>query len=421
MTGTEIDDQFKVVIVGAGVSGLILAHALHKAGIDYVVLDKHPVAPAWGTSISMYPNGIRILDQLGLCDVLDAKRAEMYDFHLRGADGKTYDTYPFLKEISDRFGWAGGYIAMTMERREFLQTLYDELPDKSKVVEHARVSDIIEEGSRVKVALTDGVIHEGDIVVGCDGVHSAVRELMWARAHRLSPGLITVDEKQRMTATYTCLLGIAPYQDGVGAVSVSSVSHNGFSFLFLTQPDHIYFIVPIKRPLGQVGKYPNRLRFTDADVDNEAARLLDCPVSETLVFGDIWKTRTRGQLVALEEGVLSRWSYGRTVLCGDSAHKITPNAGFGGNMAMESAVVLANEIYATVHHRQRGQQEHHHPGHKKESQTKPSDDEIRHAFHTYQTVSMSRVKTFYYMSWIWTRMQAYDGWGWYIAQRWILP
>ncbi|KAK8015299.1 FAD binding domain protein [Apiospora arundinis] len=399
------DGRFKVIIVGAGVSGLILAHALHRADIDYVVLDKHPVAPAWGISISMYPNGMRILDQLGLYDVLDTKRAEMYDFHLRGSDGNTYDTYPFLKECSD----SGGYVAITMERRVFLQTIYDELPDKSKVIEGARVSDIVEDESRVQVVLANGTVHEGDIVVGCDGVHSAVRELMWARAHRLSPGLVTVAEKQRMTASYVCLIGIAPYQEGVGAVSVSSVSYAGFSFLFLTQPDAIYFLVHIKRPGNKTAKYPNRLRFTDADVEAEASKYLDCPVSETLVFGDLWRTRTRGQLVALEEGVLSRW----TVLCGDSAHKVTPNAGFGGNLAIEGAVALANEIYAVVHHRR--------PDAKQNQTKKPSDEEIRHAFQKYQEGHMARAKMFYYMSWAWTRMQAYDGWGWYVAQRWALP
>ncbi|KAK8044296.1 FAD-dependent monooxygenase [Apiospora rasikravindrae] len=404
------DDRFKVIIVGAGVAGLTLAHAFDKAaGIDYVVLDKHPVAPAWGSSISMYTNGARILDQLGLYDVLVAKAAEMQDFHLRGSDGKTHTTSPFLKVISDR----GGYLAMTLERRVFLQTLYDELPDKSKVVEHARVSSIVEESSRVKVVLADGAVHEGDIVIGCDGIHSAVRELMWERAHRLCPGLITVAEKQRIAATYTCITGIAPYQHGLGADAVSAVSHDGFSFLFLTQPDHIYFFLFIKMPHGQVSKYPNRLRFTEADAEAEAARFLDCPVSETLVFGDVWKTRTRGVLVALDEGVLSHWFLGRTVLCGDSAHKVTPNGGFGGNLAMESAVVLANEVYAAVQRRGRRPDD--------EKEKKPGDEDIRLAFQNYQESHTPRVKRFYYMSWAWTRMQAYEGWGWYVMQRWILP
>ncbi|KAK8053173.1 FAD-dependent monooxygenase [Apiospora saccharicola] len=398
--GTDVG-RFKVIIVGAGVTGLYLAHAFAKADMDYVVLDKHPVAPAWGSSISLYPSGGRILDQVGLYDVLDAKKAEMRDFHLRGPDGQTYASAPFIKEFSD----CGGYLVMTFERRVFLQALYDELPDKSKVIEHARVSGIVEEeGGRVRVSLTDGGVHEGDVVIGCDGIHSAVRELLWERAQRLCPGLITVEEKQRITATYTCLTGIAPYQPGgVGGQAMSSASFDGFSFLFLTQPDHVYFFVFIRNlPGGDGGngskckgasKYPNRLRFTDADADAVAARVLDCPVSETL-------------------GVLSHWFLGRTALCGDSAHKVTPNAGFGGNLGLEGAVVLANEIYAAV---EEAKQQ------KGKKNQKPTDEAIRRAFSNYQEAQRPRAKHLYNLSWIWTRMQAYDGWGWYIAQRWILP
>ncbi|RYP37975.1 hypothetical protein DL767_002703 [Monosporascus sp. MG133] len=402
MNGINPEQPFKAIIVGAGVGGLTLAHCLHRAGIDYVVLDKHPVAPAWGASISIFPQGARILHQLGLLEAVHRQSADMYDFYNRGPDGKSFCSGPFLKDIQDR----AGYVGITLERRAYLRTLYEELPDKSKVIEHARVSDIIEEQSRVKVVLSDGTTHEGDIVVGCDGVHSAVREIMWQRAHRLSPGLITAEEKQSMKTEYCCLIGIAPNQYGLGTNEMTSVSNDRFSFLFLTQPDNIYFIVPIKLPPNLVCKYPNRLRWTDADAEAKAAELADCPVSDTLVFGDIWKTRTRGQIVSLEEGILKHWFYGRMVLCGDAAHKVTPNAGLGGNLSMESAVVLANQLHAAVNR---------HPN------KKPSDEEIKLAFQRYYDIRVPRVKELFDISWVLTRMQAWDGWLWYFVQRWGLP
>lgn len=432
-TGTGTDDgRFKVIIVGAGVGGLYLAHALAKADINYVVLDKHAVAPAWGSGISLYPSGVRLLDQVGLHDVLAAQMTEMHDFHVRGPDGKTFASGPFFGELAA----AAGYYAMTFERRVFLQTLYDALPDKSRVVEHARVAGLVEEAGRVRVVLADGGVHEGDVVVGCDGIHSAVRRLLWERAHRLCPGLVTVEEKQRIRASYTGLVGVAPYQPGgVGGLAMSSASHHGFSFLFLTQPDALYFSVFIRRlpggggngsgsqsPGGGPSKYPNRLRFTDADADAVAARLADCPVSETLVFGDIWQARTRGQLVALEEGVLSHWFLGRTALCGDSAHKFTPNAGFGGNLSLEGAAVLANELHAAVEAaKKRGATEEDEEKQQQPPQQKPTDEAIRRALANYQDAQRPRAEYLYKVGWIWTRMQAYDGWGWYVAQRWILP
>lgn len=58
---------FKVIIVGGSVAGLTLAHSLHKIGVDYTVLEKRPViAPQEGASVGIFPNGARILDQLGI-------------------------------------------------------------------------------------------------------------------------------------------------------------------------------------------------------------------------------------------------------------------------------------------------------------------------------------------------------------------
>jgi 2-polyprenyl-6-methoxyphenol hydroxylase-like FAD-dependent oxidoreductase len=293
-----------------------------------------------------------------------------------------------------------------LERRAYLHTLYDKLPDKSKVIEGARIVDIIEENDQVRAILADGTEHTGDIIAGCDGVHSGVREIMWRKAHELSPGLITVQEKHAIKTTYNGLVGIAPFQPGLGTQDMTCVSNDRFSFLFLTQPDAIYFIVHCKLPGDQVVKYPNRLRYTEADADAKAAELADYPISDTLVFGDVWKTRTRGQLVSLEEGILSHWSFGRTVLVGDAAHKVTPNAALGGNLATEGAVQLANELYALV---------------KSHPNKKPTTTEFKAAFQKYQQSHMPRVEELFNISWMMTRMQAFDGWVMFFLQRWVLP
>lgn len=63
------ENNFKVLIVGASVTGLALANMLEKAGIDYLVLEGgHEIAPQVGASIGVFPHGLRILDQLGCAD-----------------------------------------------------------------------------------------------------------------------------------------------------------------------------------------------------------------------------------------------------------------------------------------------------------------------------------------------------------------
>lgn len=59
-------DTFRVIIAGGGIAGLTLANMLEKHDLDYLVLEGHSsIAPAVGASIGMFPNGLRILDQLG--------------------------------------------------------------------------------------------------------------------------------------------------------------------------------------------------------------------------------------------------------------------------------------------------------------------------------------------------------------------
>lgn len=59
-----------------------------------------------------------------------------------------------------------------------------------------------------------------------------------------------------------------------------------------------------------------------AEAEEEALKLMDMPVTKTVLFGEIWINRTQGYLCPLEEGVLDHWFFDRIALLGDSAHKV---------------------------------------------------------------------------------------------------
>lgn len=82
-----------------------------------------------------------------------------------------------------------------MERRDFLRILYEQHPDQSRILQGRRVIDVVDTDDSISVELHDGTVEEGDMLIGCDGVHSTVRELMWRNANASLPDFITAREK----------------------------------------------------------------------------------------------------------------------------------------------------------------------------------------------------------------------------------
>ncbi|KAH8797727.1 hypothetical protein F5884DRAFT_150673 [Xylogone sp. PMI_703] len=238
-----------------------------------------------------------------------------------------------------------GYELMLFERREFLQTLYDKLPDKTKILFNKRVTTVKETYDAVEVSLADGTAEKGDILIRCDGIHSIVRQAMWDNMDKLSPGILNVKERKAMMTSWTCLLGMGPGEPSLRN-ELSCVHNDGYSFLIGTRPNRIFFFVffRVKKPYSQY-THP---RWSDADAEKAALSVTSHPLSETLVFGDLWRRKYRGQIVDIEEGILSHSFFGRTVLVGDATHKVTPNIALGGNSGMESIALLVNLLRPVV-------------------------------------------------------------------------
>ena len=223
-----------------------------------------------------------------------------------------------------------------MERREYLELLYENLPDKSKVLFGKKVKRIAEDAHKIEVLLDDGTSEMGDMVLGCDGVHSKVRELMWENALREDPAAIPVEEKTgrwissrcrrskfnlglAIKTTYSCLVGMSAAVPGLGN-ELSCVHNRGYSFLIASQPDRTFWFVffSIEKPYSQY----TRPKWTDADAEKAAVPLLDHPLTESVVFGELWRKRFRAHMIDIEEGVLNKWHHGRIVLAGDVVHKV---------------------------------------------------------------------------------------------------
>ncbi|KAG9857937.1 FAD/NAD(P)-binding domain-containing protein, partial [Aureobasidium melanogenum] len=315
----------KVIIAGGGIAGLTLANALEQANVDYVLLERrNEIAPQVGASIGILANGCR---------------EPVIWAHDRDEHGR-----PLAKasSISQLMKARSGYPFAFSDRQNVLQVLHDNLKDKSKILVGKNLSTVRQHASGVTVVCEDGTSYTGDILAGADGVNSKARSEMWRLADEVDPELVKND-KTSLESQYQCLYGIASSSCGLPAGEIDIGFNDKRSTIVIAgKNDRTYYFVFEK--MNKIYKPPHIPRYTQADRDEFAKRHSDMKITERVSVGDIHKNSVSSTLVGIETAKYKIWTWDRVACLGDSAHKMTPNAGFGGNSAIESAAALANSI-----------------------------------------------------------------------------
>ncbi|KAF5524540.1 FAD-dependent monooxygenase andE [Colletotrichum aenigma] len=334
---------FKVIIAGGSVSGLSLANMLEKFNIDYVLLEAYPqIAPQVGASIGLLSNGFRILDQFGCYEPIRDIAGDFYlKASIRGSDGrvKSENSRTSTHHLENRLG----YPSIFIDRQILLQVLYDNLQHKEKVLTKKRVSrvDLVKGG--VQVHTDDGSVYEGDIIVGADGIHSAVREEMWRIGKEETPGYFPEDEQSRVPVDTKCIFGISKRPTDLPPYTQQTVHQGGRSYLIVHAPGNRTYWFLFKGT-GKTIYGKDIPRYSEDDKEKLASEHKDDKVYDDLTFGAIYKNRIMSTLVPLEEYVFEKWHYKRIITIGDASHKIDPISGQGGNGAIEAAALLINAL-----------------------------------------------------------------------------
>ncbi|KAI0836618.1 FAD binding domain protein [Hypoxylon sp. FL0890] len=338
------DSDFKVIIAGGSVAGLTLANMLEMFGLDYVLLEScSAIAPQVGASIGLFPNGLRILDQIGCYEAIqDIFKSEiLYNkTHNRDKSGKVIST---IHAMSGHLEVRHGYGLLFFDRQQFLQILYDHIQHKERVLLSKKFStaNITNEG--VSVTCADGSVFNGTLLVGADGVHSAVRDAMIAIGNKVQPGLFDPKEQDNVPCYYICSFGIAQHVPGWVKGEQHIVHGQGRSQLVVSGPeDRVYWFLFGKLP---VTKYRKDIpTFTKEDEAEFVKRNFDVPITETVTFGQLFNNRLSSMLTPLHEFVFKKWFFARIITFGDSAHKPNPIGGQGANGAIESCAEFINAL-----------------------------------------------------------------------------
>ncbi len=310
----------KVVIVGGGIAGLTLAIGLRQAGIAADILEEQPSWRVLGVGISLTGPTLRALKALGLIDqcvavafgysqllVFDRDGAKVGAIELPRLNGPDYPAQ------------------VAIERRALHNVL---LAAAERVGVRIRLGMSVrsyrQEKDAVEIELTDGSRERCDLLVGADGLHSQVRAMAIpdAPAPRFT-GLAVWRYTMARPPEVDCMH--LAYGGG-NKPGLNPVSHESM-FLFLVQKIETGARLPFEQLPAllrdQLTPYKGTLDWVRERIVDPA--LVDYRPMESLLVPDPWYR-------------------GRVVLIGDAAHTTTPHLATGAGIAIEDAVVLAEEL-----------------------------------------------------------------------------
>ncbi|MEV4807755.1 FAD-dependent monooxygenase [Nonomuraea sp. NPDC049421] len=312
--------QMSVAIVGAGIAGLAFAAALRRAGIDFRIYEQAPRLSEVGAGVQLAPNATRELHRLGLGDALRAVAVAPLSIDIRRWDDATLlQRTPLGEPCLRRFG-APYY---TVHRADLHGGLLSLVPP-GRVHLGARCTAVTQTADKARLRLSDGTTAEADLVVGADGIHSAVRERLAADRPRYSGqtiyrGLVPARRVPHLLAEPRVRLWFGPDRHCVCyPVSAGRL---------------VSFGATVSAPEWQEESWSAR-----GSVDDLAAAYegWNEDVTRLIAAADAvsrWALHDRDSL--------GRLSSGRITVIGDAAHPMLPFRAQGANQAIEDAIVLA--------------------------------------------------------------------------------
>ncbi|KAG0041322.1 hypothetical protein BGZ83_002001 [Gryganskiella cystojenkinii] len=206
------------------------------------------------------------------------------------------------------------------------------------------------------IRCADGTTYHGDILVGADGAYSAVRQSLYkdlSDKHELPPS-----DAKDFHKGYTCLVGTTDSLDPEKFPYVTKENMETFQMIGQGTP-YTWSICNV--PDNKVCWVVIRQFETEADCENEKFRNSEWGADKSGnmiesirdfktpygTMGDLVDHTPKDLIsrVYLEDKLFETWTHGRTVLIGDSAHKLLPAGGQGAVCAMQDAVILTNCLY----------------------------------------------------------------------------
>ncbi len=311
----------RIAVIGGGIGGLTAAVALRQAGFDVHVYEQATELTEVGGGVNMAPNATRVLRRLGLTEGLDREGVRPLGTHQRRwQDGRTLQRArlnPLCEELY-------GAPHMTIHRADLLSVIAAAFPAERVHLGH-RLVGLADRSDGVEAWFDNGVRITAGVLVGADGIHSAVRAALFG-------------EQPPDFAGCVAYRGLVP-AERIADLGLELTSHS-----WVGPGGHfVHYFVSRGRLLNFVG-------WTEHDEWNRENWTDRATVARALAAFAGWHEQVRTIIAAAEtcfiwalfdRDPLPRWSAGRTTLLGDACHPMYPFMGQGAAMAIEDGAALA--------------------------------------------------------------------------------
>ena len=314
----------RVIVAGGGIGGLTTAIALRHQGIDALVLEQAEVMAEIGAGIQIASNAAIVLREIGLEAAIRAVgvKPQSYDYRdLR--TGRMLYQAPLGDEAAARYG-APMY---NIHRADLVQILFDAVPAEAKRL-GARVAAVSQDGDGVEVRLQTGETLRADALVGCDGIHSVVRQHLRGNEEKHFANILmwrSLIPAERLEG-----LGLEErgnYWFGPGRTLIT----------YWVRPKNLYSIlasVPAhevqRESWTESGDISEMLRSFDDAEPRARAMLEQC--KSTFITGMYYRDP------------IDSWTSGRVTLLGDAAHPMVPFLAAGAGQSIEDAWTFARVL-----------------------------------------------------------------------------
>lgn len=310
--------EVRALIAGAGIAGLAAGIALRRAGLEVQIFERSHQLQEIGAGLMIWPNGARALKALGV----EPRAIEVKKVTLSNSHGRRLVEMP-VDSAYVRYGHGVSFV-----HRADLQTALVKCFGTEGLHLECEVRGFVQDESRVEGTLNDGTVATGDLLVGADGLRSAVRRQLLGDGEPVYLGS-------------TVWRGLAP-GEGIALPDGCGINWwgRGSEFLaFHLAGGTIYWAGVTKEPRGEKpGRkgHKNDLLERFGDWTQPVPALIAATDEASILRNDMF-----------DRAPVGLWSRGRVTLAGDAAHPMSPNQGQGACQALEDGVALGESVERT--------------------------------------------------------------------------